>query len=101
MRLQIHRYRAPSSEPLALLDNYFDTGFSNGDVPAKERKEEDGHAELEALITFQCESPSTLKDLDVKLFNAFPPLHRLQVQMVGPRGQSATTLTPKRHVLSW
>jgi hypothetical protein len=74
---------------------------TNGDMPPKERKQEDGHGELEAVITFRCESPSALKDLDVKLFEAFPQLHRLQVQIVGPRGQSAATLTPKRRVLSW
>ncbi|MDB5770027.1 MAG: hypothetical protein JWM42_401 [Burkholderia sp.] len=68
---------------------------------ASNSKQEDSHAELEAVITFQCASPSALKGLEVRLFEAFPHLHRLQVQMVGPRGQSASTLTPKRRALSW
>lgn len=59
------------------------------------------HAELEAVITFRCDSPSALKEIDVRLFEAFPQLHRVQAQVIGPRGQSAATLTPKRRVLSW
>lgn len=61
----------------------------------------DGHAELEASIVFRCEAPDALKEVDVRLFDAFAPLHRVKAQVAGPRGQRGATLTPKRRVVSW
>lgn len=59
------------------------------------------HAELEAEMTFNCSTPAALKGVDVKLFDVFPGIRRLDAQVVGPRGQSATRLTPKQRRLAW
>jgi hypothetical protein len=64
-------------------------------------KDHASHAELEAVIRFRCESPAALKDLEVSVFDAFPGIRRLDVQMAGPRGQSAATLTARQRRLSW
>lgn len=59
------------------------------------------HAELEASIRFQCANPAALKGMEVRLFEAFPKLHRIDVQMITGSGQAATRLTPKRRKLQW
>lgn len=64
--------------------------------------EEDGdHADLEAAITFDCRVPSALKGFEVRLFDPFPRIRRLNAQVVGPRGQSAARLTTNQRLLSW
>jgi hypothetical protein len=74
------------------------TPFSG--VQEKTAKGEE-HADLEATFSFRCEVPSALKDIDVKMFAAFPNLHTLNVQLVTPKGQSGATLVPSQHKLSW
>jgi hypothetical protein len=59
------------------------------------------HADLEAGFAFNCRVPSALKDIEVKLFDAFPGIHRLDTQVAGPRGQAAAKLTTKQRRLSW
>lgn len=59
-----------------------------------------GHADLSARLTFVCAAPDALRDLEVRLFDAFPRLQRIRVQSATPRGQGSATLTPKRRGLS-
>jgi hypothetical protein len=61
----------------------------------------DGHAELSAEYTYRCEHPEALHGLEVKLFDSFRRLRRVQAEVAGPKGQSAATLTPARRQLSW
>lgn len=63
---------------------------------ASRRAPADDHADLLASYRWRCAAPAALKDLDVQLFAAFPRLRRLDVQIVGPRGQSAVVLQPGR-----
>jgi hypothetical protein len=65
------------------------------------KNDHDEHAGLDAEMTFTCSVPAVLKDLEVKLFDAFRGLRRLDAQVVGPRGQSAATLTSKKRRLAW
>lgn len=58
-----------------------------------------GHAELAADYRFRCATPARLDRVDVRLFTAFPRIERLDVQVVGPRGQSSARLTPKQSEL--
>ena len=64
-------------------------------------KEGEGHADLDASFTFNCANASQLKGMDVGLMQAFPGLRKLNVQVVGPKGQSATTLVPGKRALAW
>ena len=65
------------------------------------KHDKDVHSELEATVRFQCENPSALKGMEVKLFEAFPKLHRVDVQAVSSRGQAAARLTPRQRHLQW
>lgn len=66
-------------------------------------QDEDGHAHVDVAgeFVFHCTQPEALHDLEVGLFDAFPRLQRLDVQLTGPRGQKAARLTPAARRLSW
>jgi hypothetical protein len=61
----------------------------------------EGHADLAGEFVFRCAHPEALRDLEVRLFDAFPRLKRLKVEIAGPRGQSAAQLTPRQPKASW
>jgi hypothetical protein len=61
----------------------------------------DGHADLDGEFVFRCADPEALRTLDVGLFQHFPKLRRLDVQVAGPRGQSAARLSPQQRRLAW
>lgn len=63
--------------------------------------DKDGHAELEAEFSFRCTHPGALRGVTVDVFKYFPGVQRIQVQIAGPKGQSARTLTPASRQLSW
>jgi hypothetical protein len=52
----------------------------------------DAHADLEAAYTFRCAQPQNLRQLEVALFDAYRRLARIEVQVVGPKGQAKVTL---------
>jgi hypothetical protein len=52
----------------------------------------DGHADLAAEIVYECGRPEALKALEVGLADRFKRTRRVEVEVVGPRGQSKTTL---------
>jgi len=60
----------------------------------------DGHADLDGEFVFRCAHPEALRDMEVRMFAVFPHLQRLDVQVVGPRGQTAASLTAKQPRLS-
>jgi hypothetical protein len=61
----------------------------------------DTHAELEATWHFQCAVPQALQGLDVRLFQLFPGLQRLDTAVAGPKGQSSAKLSPEATRLKW
>jgi len=67
----------------------------------KDHEHEHGHADVDGEFVFQCARPEALRDLDVRLFSAFPRLKKLQVELAGPRGQTALRLTPQQTRLRW
>lgn len=68
--------------------------------PAK-KADGDGHADLDAEFVFKCAQPGELRGMEVKLFDAFRNLRRLDVQVAGARGQAAVRLTPTQRRISW
>jgi Protein of unknown function (DUF2796) len=66
-----------------------------------EHEEEAGHADLDGEFVFECNRPENIKDLQVNLFNTFPNLHQLNVEVVSNRGQTAAKLTPQNNQISW
>jgi hypothetical protein len=60
-----------------------------------------GHTDLDGEFIFQCAQPERLRDLEVRLFDRFPNLHRLHVEIAGPNGQKAMQLDAGRNRVSW
>jgi hypothetical protein len=50
------------------------------------------HADLDARYVFRCAAPAQLKGLEHGLFDAFPRIQRIEVQVAGPRGQLRQSL---------
>jgi len=70
------------------------------DAPKPARKgHDDEHTELTATFRFDCASMGKLDSIEVVIFEAFPRTTAIQAEIIGPRGQSAATLTPKRRTI--
>ena len=52
----------------------------------------DGHADLEATFDFACTNGARAGFVEVGLFEAFPALNRLDLQVATPKGQLKATL---------
>lgn len=63
--------------------------------------ESDGHADMHATITYRCKAPAAMKGISLGLFDAFPRLDRVKVQLAVPGRQSAVELSRKRPNLNW
>jgi hypothetical protein len=63
--------------------------------------ESDGHADLRATVVYRCKTPASLKGISLRLFDAFPRLHRVKTELAAPGRQSAVELSRKRPSLSW
>lgn len=56
---------------------------------------EETHSEFKARYGFHCKQVGKLKQLEVKLFELFSSLKKMQVQVVTEKGQTAMQLTPQ------
>jgi hypothetical protein len=63
-------------------------------------EEEHHHTDINVSYRFHCDRPEALTDMDVRLFERFPATHKLEVQLIGPHGQSGGELTATDHHLS-
>lgn len=52
----------------------------------------DGHADMETTWRWRCAAPQALDRVQLRLFEAFAPLKRLEVRQVGPGGQGRQML---------
>lgn len=59
------------------------------------------HADLDGEFTFTCAQPALLRGLEVKLFDAFPGLKRLDVEVATGKGQTAAKLDGKKRRIDW
>ena len=59
------------------------------------------HADLDGEFVFTCAKPGLLRGLEVKLFDAFPNLKRLDVEVATAKGQTAAKLDGKTRRVSW
>lgn len=60
---------------------------------------QDVHADLDATYTFHCARPAELRTLQLGLFDAYPRIQRIDVQVAGPQGQARLSLKrPARSV---
>jgi len=59
------------------------------------------HGDLDADFLFTCAQPARLTGVEVRLFQAFPKLRRIDAEVVSDKGQSAMRLSAKMRFLSW
>lgn len=59
------------------------------------------HGNLTMTAEWQCQSPAKLQQLEVKLFEYFPHLEHVEVQMITPNGQKSAELSRKNSVIQW
>lgn len=72
---------------------------SAGKSPAAQGKDSELHADVEATYEYTCSKPAELRTLEVALLEAYRRIHRVDVQVAGPQGQSKVTLKrPSRTV---
>jgi hypothetical protein len=65
---------------------------------------EDGdheHGDLEGRFVFSCQKPEALKSLEIKLFEKFPSLESIDIQLVSDKGQRAASLNSKSPSINW
>lgn len=62
---------------------------------------EHAHADLDGEFSFACAQPGLLRGLEVKLFDAFPGMKRLDVEVATDKGQAAAKLDGKRRRIDW
>lgn len=66
-----------------------------------EHDDDHEHAELDGEFVFQCTQGTALSGLEVHLFDRFPALQRIDVQLITADRQSAARLTPADRKLVW
>jgi hypothetical protein len=54
----------------------------------------DAHSDFDAAYRFTCITPAALRAFDLRLFERFPALHKLRVNLVLPERQDSVTLAP-------
>ena len=59
------------------------------------------HGNLMMTAQWQCQMSTKLQQLNVKLFEYFPNLEHVEVQMITPNGQKSAELSRKNSVIQW
>lgn len=93
------RLRGPDKgTPLFVTDAAAQCTLSKAEVqapvlePGAKSAATDEHADVDASYEFICVKPAELRSLDVRLFDAYKRIQRIDVQVAGPKGQSKVTL---------
>ena len=55
-----------------------------------------GHLELTARLVYDCKEPHALEGIEAALLARYKRMKRLDVRIVGPKGQSAARVTPAK-----
>ena len=61
----------------------------------------DDHADIDVSIVFSCAKASLARQLDVKMFDAFPRLRRIDAQVASEQGQFKRSLKKASPLLRW
>ena len=66
-----------------------------------EEHSEEVHGEFVTSYGFDCANPEHLQQVEVGLFEAFPKVEEIEVQILTGSGQIGTELTPGNQILAW
>jgi hypothetical protein len=69
--------------------------------PAHKDEDTDDHADLTATFSFVCASIDKLDSIEIVIFGVFKGAKTIKAEVIGPRGQSATSLSPNRRVIKF
>jgi hypothetical protein len=72
-----------------------------GDVAAKATEVHDEHADIDVSIVFTCAKAPLARQLDVRMFEAFPRLRTINAQVASAQGQFKRKLTKAAPALRW
>jgi hypothetical protein len=69
--------------------------------PLGKQDKHEEHGDLDADFRFTCAQPAKLTGVEVRLFEAYPKMRRIDAQVVSDKGQKAMRLSSKMRFLSW
>lgn len=72
----------------------------HNDKEHSEADEHESHSEFEAEYHFICKKPDRLSQIDVRLFQVFPGIEHIEVQLLNGTMQTAIDLTAKKNKIS-
>jgi len=61
--------------------------------------EDKRHSEFKAKYQFSCDNPKALSHIEVNLFQAFPGIEHIEVQLLTEKRQTAQELTQKEKTM--
>jgi hypothetical protein len=70
------------------------------DKKQSQANEHERHSEFEAAYHFICKKPDKLSQIDVMLFQVFPGIEHIEVQLLNGTKQTAMELTAKKYKIS-
>ncbi len=68
---------------------------------SQQHEEERGHADIDGEFIFACKHIDKLHDLEVKLFDAYPNLHQVKVEVATLKRQFSANLTADQQRVEW
>jgi hypothetical protein len=68
---------------------------------AKGQRAQDEHADIDVSIVFACAKASLARQIDVKLFDAFKGIRRIDAQVASDQGQFKRSLSKAAPRLTW
>ena len=68
---------------------------------SQDKEEAGGHADMDGEFVFTCKQIGKLHDLEVKLFDTFPNLHQLKVEVATLKKQTSSKLTTDQRHIKW
>jgi hypothetical protein len=98
-----HLFELPAAAACTLQDVHLRSPWPEGDEQHKEHpRHEHGetHADMQATYHMECSQPQALKAMEVKLFDAFPQIHRIRAETATPHGQGSTSLSRSKRLLN-
>lgn len=100
--------RAQLNKPAELFSINPEAGCKQSEVTlespvlqADAKPAKDEHMDLDGSFSFVCNNPTALREVDVRMFTAFPRLKSLKVGIVSSKGQRSLKLNASNHRIAF
>lgn len=104
LKQPLQLFSLPAAAKCSLASTELESPLFGNAAAKHDDDDHDGHdhADVHAHYQLTCDAPDSLANLDfAPLFKRFPATQKLQVQMIGPRGQQGAELTPANAILTF